>query len=80
MFGNSFKYQLTVFVRCLSRKMIATLTNTNFTTQTNTYLWWAKTGSLNGSAPVINAQNPDRERRTKEEYRCKTTTCLKQRC
>lgn len=47
--------------------MNAAPTNINTTTPINTYLCWAKTGSFNGSAPVINAQNPDRERSTKED-------------
>jgi len=47
-------------------KMITTTTNTNPTTPTNTYFSCVKTGSSYNSAPVINAQNPDRERRTKQ--------------
>jgi len=57
--------------------MNAALTNINPRSPTTTYLYWAKTGSSYSSAPVINAQNPDRERRTKAKYDCNTIICLK---
>jgi len=58
-------------------KMITAPTNISTTTPTNTYLWWARISLSCRSAQVINAPNPDRERRTKAEYKCNTTTGLK---
>lgn len=56
--------ELLAFVRNyqLHEKMFPMLTNTRHFTQTNTYLFWARTDLSHYSAPVAFAQNPGQER------------------